>query len=329
MSDYFHLSKLQNIVFKKRRTRLKFTNEIKIGMKVVFATVIVLVGSRVMRNVPIFNNGRQIVSTFSKVDGLGIGKKIYFNGVDIGSISYVELLQNDSVRITMTIDADIVIPRDSKAFIRSIDFLGSKAILIEKGNSPSEVVNGGALKGVFDEGTLNELQAKGLSLGDKVAEVGENLNIALKRVNTTLSDDVQKNVEKSLKELELLTRESRNLVQTNKNSVTNSLATLNQVLLQADSLTTETRPQLKDLVSNLNKQLEGLEMATNSLDETSRELTILLKKINSGEGTLGKLANDSSLYTNLDSLTIGLNTLIRNLDRDPKRYLKHIGFSLF
>jgi len=107
------------------------------------------------------------------------------------------------------------------------------------------------------------------------------------------------------------------------------LATLNQVLLQADSLTTETRPQLKDLVSNLNKQLEGLEMATNSLDETSRELTILLKKINSGEGTLGKLANDSSLYTNLDSLTIGLNTLIRNLDRDPKRYLKHIGFSLF
>ncbi|NCQ10649.1 MAG: MCE family protein, partial [Bacteroidetes bacterium] len=167
---------------------MKFTNEIKIGMTVVFATLIGVVGFRVMRDVPIFNNGRQIVSTFSKVDGLGIGKKIYFNGVDIGSISYVELLQNDSVRITMTIDADIVIPRDSKAFIRSIDFLGSKAILIEKGNSPSEVVNGGALKGVFDEGTLNELQAKGLSLGDKVAEVGENLNIALKRVNTTLSD---------------------------------------------------------------------------------------------------------------------------------------------
>lgn len=308
---------------------MKFTNEIKIGMTVVFATLIGVVGFRVMRDVPIFNNGRQIISTFTKVDGISIGKKIFFNGVDIGSISYLQLLQNDSVRITMTIDADIVIPEDSKAFIRSTDFLGSKAILIEKGTSLVQVVDGGSLKGVFDEGTLNELQAKGLSLGDKVAEVGENLNVALKRVNTTLSDDVQKNVEKSLKELELLTRESRKMVQENKTTLNNSLLTLNQVLQQADSLTAETRPQLKELVANLNKQLKGLEEATSSLDETSNELTILLKKINSGEGTLGKLANDPSLYTNLDSLAIGLNTLIRNLDKNPKRYLKHIGFSLF
>jgi len=308
---------------------LKFTNEIKIGMTVVFATLIGVVGFRVMRDVPIFNNGRQIISTFTKVDGISIGKKIFFNGVDIGSISYLQLLQNDSVRITMTIDADIVIPEDSKAFIRSTDFLGSKAILIEKGTSLVQVVDGGSLKGVFDEGTLNELQAKGLSLGDKVAEVGENLNVALKRVNTTLSDDVQKNVEKSLKELELLTRESRKMVQENKTTLNNSLLTLNQVLQQADSLTAETRPQLKELVANLNKQLKGLEEATSSLDETSNELTLLLKKINSGEGTLGKLANDPSLYTNLDSLAIGLNTLIRNLDKNPKRYLKHIGFSLF
>mgnify|MGYP000867844605 FL=1 len=308
---------------------MKFTNEIKIGMTVVFATLIGVVGFRVMRDVPIFNNGRQIISTFTKVDGISIGKKIFFNGVDIGSISYLQLLQNDSVRITMTIDTDIVIPEDSKAFIRSTDFLGSKAILIEKGTSLVQVVDGGSLKGVFDEGTLNELQAKGLSLGDKVAEVGENLNVALKRVNTTLSDDVQKNVEKSLKELELLTRESRKMVQENKTTLNNSLLTLNQVLQQADSLTAETRPQLKELVANLNKQLKGLEEATSSLDETSNELTLLLKKINSGEGTLGKLANDPSLYTNLDSLAIGLNTLIRNLDKNPKRYLKHIGFSLF
>lgn len=308
---------------------MKFTNEIKIGMTVVFATLIGVVGFRVMRDVPIFNNGRQIVSTFNKVDGISIGKKIYFNGVDIGSISFLQLLQNDSVRITMTIDADIVIPNDSKAFIKSTDFLGSKAIIIEKGISETQVVDGGILKGVFDEGTLNELQAKGLTLSDKVTEVGDNLNFALKRVNTTLNDDVQKNVEKSLRELELLTRESRKMVQENKKSISNSLSTLNQVLLQADSLTVETRPQLKELVTNLNKQLKGLEEATSSLDETSKELTVLLKKINSGEGTLGKLANDPSLYTNLDSLTVGLNTLIRNLDKDPKRFLKHIGFSLF
>jgi phospholipid/cholesterol/gamma-HCH transport system substrate-binding protein len=308
---------------------LKFTNEVKIGMTVVFAILIGVVGFRIMRDVPIFDNGRQLFSTFGKVDGLSIGKKIYFNGVDIGSISQVKLLENDSVLVTMTIDGLLAIPEDSRALIRATDFLGSKAILIEKGKSSRDVKNGGYLKGVFDEGTLSELQEKGLSLGDRVAEVGENLNLVLKNVNSTLNVQAKKNIEESLVELHSLTVESRKMVQENKNSVTTSLKTLNQLLIHADSLTVDTRPQIKDLIQKLNKQLDGLEKATSSLDEASNELTILLKKINSGDGTLGKLVNDSSLYTNLDSLATGLNTLIRNLDKDPKRYLKHIGFSLF
>lgn len=308
---------------------MKFTNEVKIGMMVVFAILIGVVGFRIMKDVPILNTGNQIVSVFSTVEGLSVGKKIYFNGVDIGSISQIELSRTDSVTVYMNIDDAFEIPADSKALIKATDFLGTKAIIIQKGSSKKMVQDGDYIVGLFDEGTLTELQQKGLSLGDRVAEVGENLNSLLTNLNETLSSDVKKNVHKSVAEIEGITSESKKIIQENRKLVNNTLASLENMASQADSITIENRPQIKSLIKKFEQQLDAIDSASKSIDAVSGQLELILRKINAGEGTLGKLANDSSLYIHLDSLSVGLNTLIRNIDRDPKRYLKHIGFSLF
>jgi hypothetical protein len=53
-------------------------------------------------------------------------------------------------------------------------------------------------------------------------------------------------------------------------------------------------------------------------------LNDILGKINEGTGTFGKMVNDESLYTNLDSLSFNLNELVKNIQKDPKKYLKHM-----
>lgn len=308
---------------------MKISNEVKIGITVIAALFIGVVGFRIMKDVPLFSNGRQIISTFGKVDGLSSGKKIYFNGVDIGSILTVELLPNDSVRVTMTIDSATPIPDDSKAYIRSTDFLGSKAIIIEKGSSSTILRQTGVLKGVFDEGTLSILQQKGLSLGDRVAEVGENLNVVLKNANSALSDDVKSNLAASIKNLERLTRETETLISENKAKVNQSVSSLSRTLANLDTMSTENKPEIKLLIKELNEQLAKMDELTTSLTQTSKELNELFKKINNGEGTLGKLANDPSLYNQLDSLALHLQKLVRNIDKDPKKYLQHVDINLF
>ena len=60
------------------------------------------------------------------------------------------------------------------------------------------------------------------------------------------------------------------------------------------------------------------------LNKTTLTLNDVLTKINDGEGSLGKLVNDTSLYNNLDSLTFNLNALIQNINDDPGKYLKHM-----
>jgi phospholipid/cholesterol/gamma-HCH transport system substrate-binding protein len=44
--------------------------------------------------------------------------------------------------------------------------------------------------------------------------------------------------------------------------------------------------------------------------------------MNRGEGTLGKLASDSTLYTDLHNLSVSLTALLTDLKEHPDKYMK-------
>jgi phospholipid/cholesterol/gamma-HCH transport system substrate-binding protein len=43
-------------------------------------------------------------------------------------------------------------------------------------------------------------------------------------------------------------------------------------------------------------------------------------KINTGQGTLGRLVNDSSLYVGSDSLVSSLRVLVNDIRANPKKF---------
>ena len=57
-----------------------------------------------------------------------------------------------------------------------------------------------------------------------------------------------------------------------------------------------------------------------------QNLQDITAKINSGQGTLGLLVNDKSMYQNLDQSIKDLDKLMLDLQKNPKRY---VHFSLF
>jgi phospholipid/cholesterol/gamma-HCH transport system substrate-binding protein len=61
-----------------------------------------------------------------------------------------------------------------------------------------------------------------------------------------------------------------------------------------------------------------------NLSETSNNLNALLLGIQRGEGTLGKLLKDDSLYNNLTKTAEDLDKLFVDLRENPKRYV-HIS----
>jgi phospholipid/cholesterol/gamma-HCH transport system substrate-binding protein len=89
---------------------------------------------------------------------------------------------------------------------------------------------------------------------------------------------------------------------------------------------------------NLNRMIKNLSIISdslsksnmkstiNNLEKVSAEMALLLQKINKGEGTMGKLANDKELYDNLNKSTAELQLLLADLHKNPSRY---VHFSVF
>ena len=93
----------------------------------------------------------------------------------------------------------------------------------------------------------------------------------------------------------------------------------------------EASPKLHNVMDNFDKISDTLAKADiaaviNNANSTISEIETLVKKINKGDGDIGQLANNDSLYRNLESTTDNLNLLLKDLRENPKRY---VHFSLF
>jgi phospholipid/cholesterol/gamma-HCH transport system substrate-binding protein len=141
-----------------------------------------------------------------------------------------------------------------------------------------------ALKYVFDRNTSAMLQAS-----------IHNLESSTDGIRILLSD--QGKLTRMISHMEDITRNLKDhneqlaSAMSNIESITDSIA----------------RSELKSTISNTNK----------TLGETHQ----ILEKINQGEGTLGLLVNNDSLYQNLTSLSGELDLLLKDLQENPKKYV--------
>ena len=93
-----------------------------------------------------------------------------------------------------------------------------------------------------------------------------------------------------------------------------------------EDLSDNSRASIEQSIKNLEVLSVEMSRLTIELSTISITLNSVLRKMDQGEGSLGLLLNDGSLYKNVDSLSYNLNKLIKAIDEDPERYLKHLRF---
>lgn len=304
---------------------MKVSNEIKIGITVVIAIVVAYFGFRVMRDVPLFASSKVIYTKFDDVTGLLPGNIVVIKGFKVGSVSKMDFIQDeDSTLVTLNIDEDIDIPVGSIATIVSPGPIGAKYIEIVKSDSDESYKNGDQITGVFGSGILEEFAEKGEELTDDIISTIKNLDTLLVGVNNTLDGDSQENIKSTLKNISESTGTLDQVIQKSQADITDLINSVNNVMADLDTLSGDNRENLNSILESLEKTSSELETLSSELNTTSVTLNDILFKINEGEGTFGKMVNDSSLYNNLDSLTFNLSKLIKNIDENPGRYLKHM-----
>jgi phospholipid/cholesterol/gamma-HCH transport system substrate-binding protein len=89
-----------------------------------------------------------------------------------------------------------------------------------------------------------------------------------------------------------------------------------------------TGPELERTVKRVDKLVERLDGTVGTLDKSSKSLESILARMDRGEGTLGKLSTDDTLYknaseasANLNKATQELNKLLADFQAHPRKYI--------
>ena len=296
------------------------TKELKIGIFVVTVLVASFFLINYLRGEDIFNKEIELVSRYDNVEGLVASAPVYIKGYKAGKVAEVVYEQaTDDFKVTCSISKEFRIPADSKMTIYSVDIMGGKGIRIDLGDDTQLVADGAYLEPSFAAGLMDGLED---SLGPLLAKVGntlDSLSVTVSSVNRMLSDENQASIARTLKHLELTMADVRGVAAT----VNGKSEELNAFV---DNLT-ELSSKLGGTVDRVDTALAGISDVVSSIDEDDIAGVVssfkeLLENMNDPDGTIGKLFVDNSMYDSIDSLLNDIDSLVRKIEENPKKYIR-------
>ena len=303
---------------------MKINNELKIGLTIVIAVLIGFIGFRIMKDVPIFRQGTIIFTKYDRADGLSVGTPVTLRGIKIGSVQSLTLLASDSVSVALNINLTDGLPFGSKAYVRSLDLLGSKGIEIERGKSTTLIEHEDEIEGVYEKGFIGELAAKGNQITENVTETSDRVNILLAELQSIVQDGGKDNITQTLGNMNSATGQIDALLKETNDDLKQSIESLRKSMENLEGLTADEEGNIESMIANLEATSGELDVIAKNLNSITGDLSQIMRKINEGEGSLGLMVNDPNLYRNLDSLTVNMNVFMEQLNENPKHFLRHL-----
>jgi len=298
---------------------MKISKEIRVGFVAILAIALFIWGFNYLKGTLLFGTKKVIYTEYPFIGGLTNSSPVLVNGFKIGLVSDIYFKNNHSgniiVELTIT-DKTIQIPNNSVANLISLDLLSSKGIGLSLGNSSVELLNGDTIPSHFEKSMLDGVNEQLLPMKQKVEKLMVSLDstivimkTTLENFNTIFDDQNKRNLKMSLANLKT------------------TLEKFEEVATSANSAIASARPMIKTY-KELGDSLKELDIKTTleKANKTFDDISLIMENINKGEGTIGQLMTNDSLYKNLENATRDLDKLLIDMEANPKRY---VHFSLF
>jgi len=290
------------------------TIELRVGLVVALAIAILVVGIIWVKGIR-FNQTRYTYSViFPNVGALKVGDPVSVSGVEKGKIKKIQLYKGD-VLVTLDLGADVVLKKDAKFTVKNIGLMGERFVDVQTGYSDTLLDLSQPVRGYYDTG-IPEVMGRVGEMIDQLSRLVANLEGVL---GTKWS---RESMIETIKNLREISHDLNTLLDRNKGKFDQTMDDLSYSSAELRKIIDDNKEKLHATVDNFEQASVKLDNIVTSLDTISISLKKLTSKIERGEGTLGQLVNDTTLYEQIKKTTQHVDDLILDIKKNPKRYLK-------
>ncbi len=246
-------------------------------------------------------SGKRIVNVqFADVGNMKAGNPVKVSGVQLGKVDEIAFRDVGDVLVTLNLDPRIAPKKDATAQLSAVGLVGDVVIVFDPGKAaeplgPNDVIKGTTERGIMDIG--GELSGEAKATMVSLREVA----------NKDLADDLRKTLQSFQRLANTYTGPASELNST--------MIQLRQLSARVDSVLAST--DLSRVVTNADSTSVRFGRLADQYTATGARLDSLLMKMNRGEGTLGKLMTDTSMYNQLTDLSRSLKEFLDDLKKHP------------
>jgi len=309
---------------------MKVSNETKIGILAVVSVSLFFMGFNFIKGRNLIKRGTFIYAKYTETKGLLPSNAVFANGLQVGSVYEIEANEQNlnDIIVAIKLNGKFNIPNNSLAIIKT-SVLGGATMEIKLGNSATFIKDDDTLQTANYEGVMGELTNKIEPIADKLTLTLGSLDTVLKNVNTVLDPNTKGNLQsvvanlaKATASLVVTANEIQKMVNSQNGVLSSSLKNVESFSKNLADNNTKISATLTNVEEATNKIAKAnIDGVVNKLDASVAQLQTAMSKLNSKEGTAGKLLNDDEVYKNLASTILSLNILMDDLRVHPKRYV--------
>lgn len=266
------------------------------GGLALFMLAIFIIGKQKNLFDPVF----KITTTFYNVSGLQVGNNIRFSGINVGTVDNISIINDSTVRVDMLVRKSVqqFIKADCVVAIGSEGLIGDRLLVISQGSSESPLARDGqqldSVEPVETDAIISSLQVT----SGHIEIVTKELSEIMLKVNSGRGT------------LGRLIHDS--IIAQN----------INQTIANFQNTSNELDEMVMNTKGNVSAIMESFQLTADNAEVSTRQLEGIMIKINSGQGTLGRLIHDTITSNNIDQTILNLKNSSKGLDENMEA-LKH------
>lgn len=290
---------------------MKLSNEAKIGLMGTVALIVLFVGINFLKGMSLFSSESFYYIQFKNAKGLSKNSTVFADGFNVGRVNDVtyDYTHPGQVLVEIAVNEELRIPKGSKIILEE-GMMGGCTLKMALTDDASVYLEGDTIAGSESDGLMEKASA----MLPQVEPILARMDSLLATLNRIAADSSLTRIMYNAEEL------TRNLNQSSLH--------LNRLLAKDLPQMTRTFNAAGENIVALTHNLNQLDLNSTlqSVNATISNVNSMITRMQNPDGTLGKLINDPTLYENLSKTAGSADILLKDLQKNPKRY---VHFSIF